>query len=358
MFASLVFGAALTAPAAPVPRDTVPTPTGPAPIIGALREVDDGRVLLTVNVPTKRKLVRKVAEIENGKRVEKQIEEEFTELVSVRKPLGEFEAKFSTVSGSELTAAAAAKRFKDWAPVLVSADGKPIDKGWLLGIDPDTIVITAESLVGASFMYGGAGLPTTAAPRLVLLATDMDGKLKLAYNPTGGANDGQVFVGRGNIAFNQVMAQRANINFDGAPATPNAPAAPTKLLDEVKFDAYDLTGKVVSKEETLKRLKAGGLVLVAGDNRMPDAAYLKPFKGELLVLVSPELIGVPNGVGAPGVRPGGLVRPLPVAPGAIIGPAIAAPAPAILPAKPIVAPVKPVAPAKPAEEKPAEKVKE
>ena len=72
-------------------------------------------------------------------------------------------------------------------------------------------------------------------------------------------------------------------------------AAPTKPLEDVKFEAYDLTGKAVSKAEVLKRLKAGGMVLIAGDNRLPADEFLKPFKSDLLVLVSSELVGVPTG---------------------------------------------------------------
>ena len=58
---------------------------------------------------------------------------------------------------------------------------------------------------------------------------------------------------------------------------------------------YDLTGKSVSRAEALKRLKNGGFVLISGDHRLPDDAYLGAFKGDLLVLASPDLV-LPQGV--------------------------------------------------------------
>jgi hypothetical protein len=63
-----------------------------------------------------------------------------------------------------------------------------------------------------------------------------------------------------------------------------------KPLADVKFDAYDLTGKIIPRGAALKRLAAGGLVLVAGDSRLPDDTYLKGFHGDVIVLVGSELV--------------------------------------------------------------------
>lgn len=63
-----------------------------------------------------------------------------------------------------------------------------------------------------------------------------------------------------------------------------------KPLADVSFDAYDLSGKRVPRSEALKRLAAGGMVLVAGDSRMPDDTYLRGFRDDVLVLVSNELV--------------------------------------------------------------------
>jgi hypothetical protein len=55
-----------------------------------------------------------------------------------------------------------------------------------------------------------------------------------------------------------------------------------------------VTGKLIPRREALTRLKAGGLTLVAGDNRFPDADYLKAFREDLIVIVTPELVFQPG----------------------------------------------------------------
>ena len=116
----------------------------------------------------------------------------------------------------------------------------------------------------------------------------------------------------------------------------------------------------MSKDDTLKRLKAGGLVLIAGDSRVPDASYLKMFRGDLLVLISPELLNVPTGIKSKAagdliVQPG--IAPAP-APALLVRPAVIQAAPFRVQVQPLI-----VAPAPPAEKpvapapKPADKPK-
>ena len=64
-----------------------------------------------------------------------------------------------------------------------------------------------------------------------------------------------------------------------------------KPLADVKFDAYDLTGKLDPQGGSPQSgSAAGGMVLVAGDNRLPDETYLKSFQRDIIVLVGPELV--------------------------------------------------------------------
>jgi hypothetical protein len=314
MLASLLLAAA-AAPAAPVPPGAAPSPTGPAPVVVYLHADATGQVPITVTQYRTLKRLRQVLVTEDGKQVQKQVEEEFRVPATRRLGLAELSGTFSTADGSALTVMEAARRVKDGAVVLVSADGKPVEKGWLRAVYPDTVVIAAEALAGIVHVHPAGGGPATAAPRLELLAPDPDGKVRVACGPAGdghGVVRDPGIVIRGNVAVaggNVVVGGAGAIQLAPA-ADARAPAAPDtrKPLDEVKFDAYTTDGKPVPREESLKRLRAGGLVLVSADNRLPDAAYLKPFKPELLVLVSAELVGPPGG----GTVPSGVLRPAPV----------------------------------------------
>jgi len=103
----------------------------------------------------------------------------------------------------------------------------------------------------------------------------------------------------------------------------------------------------VARAEALKQLQAGGLVLIADDSAVPDAAYLNLFHSDLIVLASAELLNVPLGIKSKAAGP------------AIAGPAVLPAAVPALAARPIlVRPaavkavpllVRPAAPAKPVE---------
>jgi hypothetical protein len=308
MLTSLVLTAAVTAPAAPVPRDAVPNPVGPAPVVVYLHADASGQVMVVATKYQKQKLTRQVFVVEDGKQIQKQVEQEVQVPSNLRSTLTDLQATFTTADGAALTAEEAVRRVKAGAAVLVSADGKPVEKGWLRAAAPDTVVIASEALAGVTRVQAG-GRPTTAAPRLDLFAPDADGKVKVAFNPAAAGEpipaavhgglvvQGNVVVNGGNVAVNGGVLQLAPAADAPAPAA----GGPRKPLDEVKFEAFTTDGKRVPREEALKRLKAGGLVLVAGDGRLPDPAYLKPFKAELLVLVSAELVGpaVPAGGGRP-----------------------------------------------------------
>jgi len=309
MLPSLLVAAAITAPGAPIPRDAVPNTSGPAPRIVAVKADGNGTVWITAQVWEKRKVQQQVFVVENGKQVLKQQEVEQNVCSSIHKSLGDFGAKFTTADGSPLSIEDATRRVKDGATLLVTADGKPIDKSWLRAVAGDTVVMQAEGLAHAHFQYnqynqGSSPLPTTAAPRLALLRTDESGAVKVAVNPNGGNGNGnQIYYddfGGGRVSRGRVMIQ-GGINVNGAYYGPSADTQPSpdgaKLLAEVKFDAYDVTGKLVPKAQALKRLRAGGLVLLAGDNKFPDADYVKAFRDDILVLVSGEFVfppGVPN----------------------------------------------------------------
>lgn len=359
MLSSLVFGAALAAPSAPVPKDADPVPAGPAPWVVYLKADAGGQTMLAVSRIQKVTQARQVATTENGKPVTKIIREEVTRPVTSYVSLADQGAKFTTAGGTPASADAVCRRARGGLVVLVSADGKPVGKGWLRAVDPETVVITAEALASIAPPRPQVAAPSQP-PRLVLLGTGADGRVQVAYNPAADANG--AFYDRGNrVVFINNGAGMQPIFFTGDGVyspnpTPATTEAPVKPLEEVTFDAYDRTGKLVPRADALTRLKAGGLVLVSGDTRAPDESFLKVFRGDLLVLSSPELLNVP--VGSKPKAVAGRAAPLPAAAPALppVVPAVIPP-PVAVPAKPIrlrIGVARPVAaPALPAPAKPA-----
>ncbi|WP_439631908.1 hypothetical protein [Gemmata sp.] len=342
MLTSLLVAAAVAAPAAPVPKDAAPNPTGPAPRVVAAKAEPGGGVWVTAHVYQKVKVQQNFFAVENGKQVMKQQEVEQVTSQYVRKSIADFGGKFATADGTVLTADAATQRVRDGATLLVTADGKPVDAGWLRAVQGDTVVMTADGLGEAHFLCGHDPYPATASPRLVLLAADDKGEVRVPVNPNPNVNGlyNGGFGGKAQFRGNARIMIEGDVMIGGAPAAadPGTPAGADgkKQLADLKFDAYDVNGKLVNKGEALERLRAGGLVLVAGDYRFPDANYLKAFRDDVLVIVSPELVfqpGQPNpfdrATAAPAkpAKPAGQPGLVPaVAPATQLAPAIAAPA--------------------------------
>ncbi len=356
MFTSLLLGAALAAPGAPIPKDAAPAPTGPAPWVLYLKADDTGRTQILVYKNQKVTQNRQVTETVDGKPVTKIVQETVDRILPNYVALDATNPKFITAGGTTLTLDTVMKRAKDGLVVLVSADGKPVEKSWLRTVDPETLIISAEGLASQSAPRAIVAVPT-AAPRLVLLGIDKDGKVQIAYNPGSSNNNNgnmQFARGGGRVVFmnNGGGAQQIFLPDDGNYVqNPVSAEAPVKSLEDIKFEAYDLNGKTVAKDAAMKRLKAGGFVLIAGDSRVPDASYLKLFRGDLLVLVSSELLNVPTGLKG---KAGVIVAPVALPVQAIQFKA-ALVRPAVIQAVPLrVQPLKeaPVAPApKPAEKK-------
>lgn len=300
MYPSLILSAALLAPAAPVPRDTAPNTAGPAPRVLALKADASGTVRVVGSTPVKVTVTNTHFVIEtvvvNGQQVQqqvqKQVEQDIVTTQYVNKTLAEFNGKFATAEGTPLTLEEATSRLKNGATLLASSDGKPIAKAWLRAVSPDTVVLVADGLSHVQPQWGGGTLATTPAPRLAMLGTDDSGKLMTActsapLNPNGAVyyDDFAEFGGRGGF---RGKAIRGDVYYPNQPQTEGKVIL--KPLADVKFDAYDLTGKLVPRGEALKRLAAGGLVLVAGDNRLPDENYTKAFREDVLILVGAELV--------------------------------------------------------------------
>jgi hypothetical protein len=334
MLTSLLVAAAVAAPAAPVPKDATPNMTGPAPRVVAAKAEPGGGVWVTAHVYQKQKVQQNFFVVENGKQVMKQQDVEQVTSQYVRKSIADFGGKFTTADGTALTADAATQRVKDGATLLVTADGKPVDAGWLRAVHGDTVVMTADGLGEAHFVCGHDPYPATASPRLVLLAADDKGEVRVPVNPNPNVN-GVYYGGKAQFRGNARIMIEGDVMIGGGGGAPAAdPGTPAgadgkKPLADLKFDAYDVNGKLVNKGEALERLRAGGLVLIAGDYRFPDANYLKAFRDDVLVIVSPELVfqpGQPNPFDRATAAPAKPANPAVPQPAVQIAPAIAAPA--------------------------------
>ncbi len=350
MVSTLVLGAALAAPAAPVPPGATPAPTSPAPWILYLKSDQSGNIRLITYKTQKVKVTRTIMENQNGKPVTKTVEQEITRMVPTSFQLDQQSAKFTTAAGTSLDADAILKQARDGIVVLVSADGKPVEKAWLRAVGAGTVVMAADGLANSQLPPASSMRLATAAPRLVLLGTGADGKVQVTCNPNPSApvqSSRVVFVNNG-AGVQQVVLANAGV---ASSRNQVAEKYPNKSLEDLNFEAYDLSGKLVPRESALERLRAGGLVLIAGDNRFPDENYVKPFQGDLLVLVSQELLNVPL---SPGAVPAPVVQP------ALVRPALRL-APVLVPARPVQrapAPANKAVPAKPADElKPVDEAK-
>ena len=153
MLPSLLVAAAITAPAAPIPKDAVPNAAGPAPRIVAVKSDANGTVWITAQVWEKRKVSQQFFVLENGKQVMKQQEVEQTFPNYIHKAIGEFGAKFHTADGMALSTEDATRRVKGGATLLVTSDGKPINRIWLRAVEGETVVMQVEGLAHAHFQF-------------------------------------------------------------------------------------------------------------------------------------------------------------------------------------------------------------
>jgi hypothetical protein len=167
----------------------------------------------------------------------------------------------------------------------------------------------------------GAPIPPEAppvaagiAPRVMELKPDSNGKITVAVTRT---EMQKVAVAVGGAAGGGAAPQ---------PAVREVQVTKSMVveLNEVK----DLTitsadGKKLDKEEALKNLKAGAIVVVSSDGKPVSPVYLKVFKDDTLVLTSPELAannGLPRPSRGPIQAPGIQIQPgviqIQIAPGA------------------------------------------
>ncbi|MFO0823591.1 MAG: hypothetical protein U0792_10830 [Gemmataceae bacterium] len=174
--------------------------------------------------------------------------------------------------------------------------------------------LTLSVALAAPVPVQSAPIPAGVAPRVMELKADASGKVMIAVTRMEkvqvGVGAAIAPAGGGAVPPAQIMRE--------------IPVTKMVELAEVKDLAFTTAdGKKVDKDEAMKKLAGGAVVVVTSDGKAVSPTFLKVFKDDTLVLVSPELL-VPQGgvVGGGGVgRPG--VRPLPApVPGVIVKPGV------------------------------------
>jgi hypothetical protein len=172
--------------------------------------------------------------------------------------------------------------------------------------------LTLSAALGAPVPAAPAApVPTGPAPQVVDLKAGADGKVMVTVRRME-----KVQVGAG-----------AAIGPNGAPpAVINREVmrmAQVELGEVKDLAVTTADGKKVEKDDAVKKIAGGAVVVVSADGKPVSPAFLKVFKDDTLVLASPELAGPAGGFVKPGVirplpaviPPGGGVQILPVQPG-------------------------------------------
>lgn len=159
MFTTLMT-AALLVPAAPVPKDTVPT--GPAPYILTLKAGNDGEVKVTV-IRTEKQKVTMLRAIggPNGAQQVQQVEQEVPVTKYQQLGLAELkDVKAYTADGKEVAIKDAVKKVNEGGVVVASANGQKVDPQYLRLFKEDVLVFVSPDLIPQGG-YGGYPMPST-----------------------------------------------------------------------------------------------------------------------------------------------------------------------------------------------------
>src|SRR5262249_3926458 len=137
--------------------------------------------------------------------------------------------------------------------------------------------LTLSLALGAPVPPPADQVPAGVAPRLMELKPDANGKIVVTVTRT------------------ELQKVPVAANAAGAPPAAGVREIPvTKTVTVELGDVKDLAittadGKKLETEAALKKLAGGAVVVVSGDGKPVSPTFLKVFKDDTLVLVSPEL---------------------------------------------------------------------
>jgi len=160
---------------------------------------------------------------------------------------------------------------------------------------------------------------SSVPPQILELKPDADGKIRLQVIRTQ------------NRTVKAVAGNGRNVQ-QIERSVPYQTVQQVELADVKDLTGYTVDGKSLDRKEILEKLANGGIVVVSGDGQKVNPAFLKIFRDDVLVLVSPEFANLPPGYKvAPDLRlnPGPVeVRPLPAPVPGNVAP-LPAPAPGV-----------------------------
>jgi hypothetical protein len=149
---ALALLAPITAFAAPVPKNdsakALPAEGATAPRIVVLRPSDDGKVKITAMKTEKRAVQVMIAIAPGNPGGAAPVAKEFTVRVPAVVDLSEVkDLKVYNTAGKEVPKDDALKMLAKGGVVIVSCDGKPVDRGYLATFREGTLVLVAADLV-------------------------------------------------------------------------------------------------------------------------------------------------------------------------------------------------------------------
>jgi hypothetical protein len=121
---------------------------------------------------------------------------------------------------------------------------------------------------------------SSVPPQILELKPDADGKIRLQVIRTQNRTV-KAIAGNGR---NVQQIERS---------VPYQTVQQVELADVKDLTGYTVDGKSLDRKEILEKLANGGIVVVSGDGQKVNPAFLKIFRDDVLVLVSPEFANLP-----------------------------------------------------------------
>lgn len=169
--------------------------------------------------------------------------------------------------------------------------------------------------------------PAGPAPRVVEFVPDSDGKVRLPAVRTETRKVQEAVAVPKQVQVNGQVENRVEV-VTKEREVPVTLSVKVELHELKNLTVYTADGKEADKALALKKLAEGGVAVVSADGQKVDPKYLKLFRDDTLVLVSPELASGQTGI-----------VPVAFAPPPVWNPQVAVPALKLIPLPPPAPPM-------------------